>query len=134
MIACVYIFGPLHGKLEFTEPPIKPEVMIIVPNAPSFQRYEFGEPYGPPVTSMMADRHIYRMHDMFDQGTEECAIYFHHEDCCEKDYSHSEEYKNLRPVDMKDLPRFKDVQAMFDRPRPKKRPNLGDPNREKGNI
>lgn len=97
MIAVIYAFGPLHGKVEFAKemPPRQVQINMLA-QQPMFQRYEFGEPVGPPRPSMLRERHTYVLHDVFDQDVEQCAIYFHHEDCCEKDYSHSEVYKDAR--------------------------------------
>ena len=135
MIGVVFLFGPYHGHTEYRQPPLQPEVRIAgyEQPVPMFQEYRFGEPYGPPRPSMMREMHVYVLHDVLDMGTEEVATYLHREDCCDKDYSHSEDYKRNKPVSRDELPRFQDPAILFDRPR-KRRLNLGDPDREKGNI
>ena len=135
VIAVVLMFGPCHGQTHYTQGPLQQQMFFIAGDEPQamFQEYKFGEPYGPPRPSMMSmNRHVYALHDVFDQGTEEGALYFHDENCCEKDYSKSRDYKRNGPIDRDKLPRFKDPVDMFDRPRPKKRPKLGDPTREVG--
>lgn len=85
-------------------------------NVPMFTPYEFGEPAGPPRPSMMIQRHTYVLHDVFDQGTEVCAIYFHNENCCDKDYGKTEAFRD-----------FNRTNKRKEEPRPSiKRPKRGD--------
>ena len=95
MIAVIYMFGPMHGMTEYHNGPLQREREIMVPNPPSFQEYRFGEPYGPPRTSMLAERHVYFLYDQMEDGVQEGAIYLHHEQCCDRGYDTSEDYKRM---------------------------------------
>ena len=108
MIAVVYMFGPMHGRTEYLTEPLQGRREIIVPNPPMFQEYRFGEPFGMPRPSMMAERHIYVLYDQIEDGVQEGAIYLHHESCCDQGYEASDDYKqHFRR--MEDRPRIVDV-------------------------
>lgn len=114
------VFGPCHGQhIIWTSMPL-PDPMVALEsygdNVPMFTPYEFGEPAGPPRPSMMIQRHTYVLHDVFDQGTEVCAIYFHNENCCDKDYGKTEAFRD-----------FNRTNKRKEEPRPSiKRPKRGD--------
>lgn len=106
MIAVVFMFGPAHGKAMFFNAPLQQQIRVPSDDIPPmFQEYRAGVPYGDPRDSMLRGTHLYRLHDVFENGVEEGAIYFHEEDCCEKDYTHSREYKQQQP---REQPQYND--------------------------
>lgn len=114
MIAVILAFGPEHGRTFYVQPPLQQQIFTMEDVMPSFQEYRFGEPFGDKKPSMMNPRHTYALHDVFDQGMEECAIYFHADECCEKTYEKSKDYRFK--VSEEDRPRYKDP-AKFWQPR-----------------
>lgn len=113
MISVVMLFGPCHGQISYSKTRPPEQIQTIAENEPRamFQEYKFGEPYGDPRPSMMMQRHIYRMHDILENGTEEVAIYLHEENCCEHDYSKSRHYKENMPISRDDLPRVRPLRG-----------------------
>lgn len=97
MIAAIFMFGPEHGKTQYMQAPLPKEVYVMEQPVNMFQQYREGEPFGPPRASMTTGRHMYKLHDVYDQDVEEGAIYFHHEDCCEKTYETSQDFKHNGP-------------------------------------
>lgn len=97
VIMVTLVFGPEHGRTFTWEGPLPDPMVVPSEVVPMFQRYEFGEPFGPPITSMLVRKHTYIQVDTYDQGVEEAAIYFHHENCCSDTFEQSAAYKEASP-------------------------------------
>lgn len=142
MIAIMLFLGPAHGKTIYVNgsEPLQKQMFAVEPVGPSFQPYVAGEPFGPPRTSMMTGRHIYTLLDVFDHGVEEGAVYIHDEDCCDKSYERSDNFKDAFPhgPNREYAPRIMDAPDPRGRQEPRRnRPkstSFGDPQREPGHI
>lgn len=99
VMGILLVFGPCHGKhIIWPSGPLPDPLIVMDDTEPPrfFQEYREGQPFGMERPSMMAGRHFYTQKDIYDNGMEECAIYFHSDECCEKDYSKSEPFAHYQ--------------------------------------
>jgi hypothetical protein len=85
MISAVCVFGPMHGQIiEVSHIPTD-QPFIVAEEEPTNYKFNDDEVGSPKLR--MPKRHMYELHDIFEQGVEECAVLFHKENCCDKTYA-----------------------------------------------
>lgn len=113
MISAHLLFGPCHGEIMYIQE--RPgDTIRAHPKGeavPMFQKYEFGEPVGMPRPSMMAETHLYRLHDVLENGTEEVVLYLHDEQCCDKELDKSDHYRKNKPRTPDEMPRIRKLRG-----------------------
>lgn len=87
MIAAVFLFGPCHGTTMVWERLDRNKSQYYLLENQENVVFDLDDERLPSPMVHMPKRHIYDLYDIVESGIEECAIFFHSENCCERTYA-----------------------------------------------